>query len=90
MLSWEKAKPGLISQREDMTGEEEGDFTESFVSYPDCVRAPSVAGLNSYLKPNQTGWRFGSGGVERGGWGLDKLNFHTDKEEVGEKTFEAR
>lgn len=67
-----------------MTREEEGDFTESFVSYPDCVHAPSVAGANIYLKPNQTGWCSGSGGVERGG-SLDKLNFHTDKEEVGGK-----
>lgn len=46
--------------------------------------------VNIYLKPNQTGWRSGSGGVERGG-SLDKLNFHTNKEEVGgKKTFEAR
>ncbi|KAK5875279.1 hypothetical protein CesoFtcFv8_027779 [Champsocephalus esox] len=56
----------------DMTGEEEGDFTRSFVSYPDCVHAPSVAG-DIYLKQTK------QVGVARC---LDKLNFHTDKEEV--------
>lgn len=69
-----------------MTGEEDGDFTESFVSYPDWVHALSVAGVNIYLKPNQTGWRLGCSGVES----LDKLNFHMDKEEVGGGAFEAR
>lgn len=64
-----------------MTGEEDGDFAESFVSYPDWVHAPSVTGVNIYLKPNQTGWRSGYSSVES----LDKLNFQTDKEEVSGK-----
>lgn len=69
-----------------MTGEEEGDFTESFVSYPDCVHAPSVAGVNIYLEQTkQVGARGPVAWSEEGRGGLDKLNFHTDKEEVGEK-----
>lgn len=52
---------------------------KSFASYPD----PSV-GVKIYLKQNQRGW---SCFMEQL-W----INFHTNKEEVGEgeKTFEAR
>ena len=72
-----------------MTGEEEGDFTRSFVSYPHCVHAPSAAGGgNIYLEQTkQVGARGPAAWSEqgKGGGGLDKLNFHTDKEEVGGK-----
>lgn len=80
-----------------MTGEEEGDFTGSFVSYPDCVHAHSLA-RGEHLpetKANRSACRERELVLQREGeresrWGLDKLNFHTDKEEVGGKTFEAR
>lgn len=65
-----KKKPGLICQCEDMTGEEEGDFTESFVRYPDWVHAPLVAGVNIYTwnQTKQVGrwgvqWREAKAGV---------------------------
>lgn len=83
-----------------MTAEEEGDFTQSSASYPDCVHAPSAAG-GEHLPATQTkqvgltgegGWEGERGEVGWGGEGGVWINSTSTwtKRKWREKTFEAR
>lgn len=67
-----------------LTGEEEGDFTESFCLTSSLCSLPTPPSTcNQTKQVGPAAWSEGEGGGEEGGGRLDKL--HADKEEAGGK-----